>query len=86
MAKSEHAPASMESALDRIEGAMDRIARAAQRAKMARLEAVGQNAQLELRHEILRGKVGEALTSLDGLIARVEKAQVPDAQDSASEP
>ena len=80
MANSEHIPTSIESALDRIEGAMDRIARAAQRAKLARLEAVGQNAQLELRHEVLRGQVGEALTCLDGLIARVEKMHDSDGQ------
>lgn len=74
MASSEPEPAPMNSALDRIEAALDRITHAAQRAREARLEAAGQTAQLEVRHEILREKVGDALSTLDGLIARVQKS------------
>ncbi|MBB3954617.1 hypothetical protein [Novosphingobium sediminicola] len=74
MASSETDPAPINPALDRIEAALDRIAHAAQRAGQARLEAAGQTAQLEVRHEILREKVGDALSTLDGLIARVQKS------------
>lgn len=74
MASSEQEPAPINTALDRIEAAMDRIAHAAQRARQARLDAADQTARLEVRHEILREKVGDALTTLDALIVRVQKS------------
>lgn len=74
MASSEQEPAPINTALDRIEAAMDRIAHAAQRARQARLDAAYQTARLEVRHEILREKVGNALSTLDALIVRVQKS------------
>ncbi|WCT78521.1 hypothetical protein [Novosphingobium humi] len=74
MASSEQEPAPINTALDRIEAAMDRIAHAAQRARQARLDAADQTARLEVRHEILREKVGNALSTLDALIVRVQKS------------
>lgn len=64
----------IERALGRIEAALERITRATERAQQARLDAAGQTARLEVRHEVLRERVGEALVTLDGLITRVEKA------------
>lgn len=74
MASSEQEPTPMNTALDRIEAAMDRIAHAAQRARQARLDAAGQTAQLEVRHEVLREKLGDALSTLDALIARAQQS------------
>lgn len=70
---SEHHPAQIDSALARIDAALERITRAARKAQQARLETASHTVQLEVRHEILREKVNDALASLDGLIARVEQ-------------
>lgn len=74
MASSETEPTPINPALDRIEAALKRIDHAARRARQARLAAADETAQLEVRHEILREKVGDALTTLDALIERAQQA------------
>ncbi|WDF71540.1 hypothetical protein [Novosphingobium sp. KACC 22771] len=74
MASSENEPTPVNTALDRIEAALERIDHAARRARQDRLAAADQTAQLEGRHEILREKVGDALSTLDALIARAQQA------------
>ncbi|HEX8225576.1 MAG TPA: hypothetical protein VF605_17330 [Allosphingosinicella sp.] len=60
-----------ESAIERIERALARIEHATARAAVSSDSA---NGELKEAHEALRGRVRDALTQLDGLIAAAERS------------
>jgi hypothetical protein len=63
----------VDQALGRIERALARIENAAGRAAAAPADAPADDGALKEAHEALRGRVRDALTQLDGLIASAER-------------